>query len=151
MHWNYIHKEPQAEPFGPMTKPIECQAPIVSGGMEQVELKGKQAIWSQINAAETKQDFYARAKANAPFEYANNYGRLREYADAHYKEPIELYKPLYTEFPGITEAMRRWIEDEMPKKDRPKTLVLMGPTRLGKTMWARSLGEFPIISRNHLC
>jgi hypothetical protein len=37
--------------------------------------------------------------------------------------------------------MRQWVEQELPKTDRPKTLVVWGPSRTGKTSWARSLGR----------
>nr|QTE03572.1 MAG: replication-associated protein [Tarsiger cyanurus CRESS-DNA-virus sp.] len=37
--------------------------------------------------------------------------------------------------------LRRWVEVESIKKDRPKCLVLVGASRLGKTQWARSLGR----------
>ena len=37
--------------------------------------------------------------------------------------------------------MRDWVATELPKSDRPKTLVVWGPSRTGKTNWARSLGR----------
>lgn len=33
-----------------------------------------------------------------------------------------------------------WIQDQENKPDRPTTLILEGPTRTGKTQWARSMG-----------
>ena len=36
-------------------------------------------------------------------------------------------------------ALKRWREEELPKKERGRCLVLVGPTRLGKTQWARHL------------
>lgn len=37
--------------------------------------------------------------------------------------------------------MKDWVTTELPKTDRPKTLVIWGPSRTGKTSWARSLGN----------
>lgn len=42
---------------------------------------------------------------------------------------------------NVPEALTRWKREEMQKLDRPKCLVLVGPSRLGKTQWARSLGR----------
>ncbi|KAF8238220.1 hypothetical protein L208DRAFT_1375269 [Tricholoma matsutake] len=36
--------------------------------------------------------------------------------------------------------MKQWVEEEFPKRgDRPKALILWGPTWMGKMEWARSL------------
>lgn len=48
------------------------------------------------------------------------------------------------DFPNATEAMREWVQTYLDPEvpvERPKALVLWGPTRLGKTEWARCLGE----------
>lgn len=37
-------------------------------------------------------------------------------------------------------AMRDWVATEFVKRERAKCLIVVGPTRLGKTNWARSLG-----------
>lgn len=34
----------------------------------------------------------------------------------------------------------------LPRNERPKSLLLIGPSRLGKTQWARSLGEHVYIA-----
>jgi len=41
----------------------------------------------------------------------------------------------------LPEELEKWKKEEVGKKDRPKCLVLVGPSRLGKTQWARSLGR----------
>ena len=40
----------------------------------------------------------------------------------------------------VPKELAQWVEKELIKTDRPKCLVLVGPSRLGKTQWARSLG-----------
>ena len=45
-------------------------------------------------------------------------------------------------FKFTTAEMKQWVEEELPKRwNRPKTLILWGPSRTGKTEWARSLGK----------
>jgi len=49
------------------------------------------------------------------------------------------------DFQLVPRAMQDWVKayldtEECP--DRPKTLVIWGSTRLGKTAWSRSLGKF---------
>lgn len=56
------------------------------------------------------------------------------------KKPARVFEPQYTKCPWLESAdMKRWREEELPKKERAKCLVLVGPTRLGKTQWARHL------------
>lgn len=42
---------------------------------------------------------------------------------------------------SLPRALSDWVANEMLKTDRPKCLVLVGESRLGKTQWARSLGR----------
>lgn len=41
-----------------------------------------------------------------------------------------------------------WSKTEFHSRDRPKTLIMVGPTRLGKTQWARSLGDCALMNGN---
>lgn len=68
--------------------------------------------------------------------------RLKEFGDYWYGRPDTRYEPPdgLREF-TVPEPLTEWVRDELPKTDRPKTLVLIGPSRTGKTMWARSLGD----------
>lgn len=65
---------------------------------------------------------------------------MKEYAEAHFGEDVHEYVPRFLEFPHLPEAVHQWVREEFPKRDRPKGLILWGPTRTGKTAWARSLG-----------
>ena len=51
------------------------------------------------------------------------------------------YNPQFTEFRRVTQEMKDWVKDELPSRDRPKTLMIWGPSRTGKSSWARSLGR----------
>ena len=51
-----------------------------------------------------------------------------------------VWEPKYKGCPWLeTPEMKRWREEELPKAERAKCLILVGPTRLGKTQWARHL------------
>ena len=54
---------------------------------------------------------------------------------------VEEFTPAFTDFVGVPRAMRNWVDEELIKTDRLKTLVIYGPSRTGKTSWARSLGS----------
>nr|WAE42754.1 MAG: replication associated protein [Cressdnaviricota sp.] len=60
-----------------------------------------------------------------------------------WKFPIQpnqyIYKPEFAW--KIPELINQWIRSEFTRKERCKCLIIIGPTRLGKTNWARSLGR----------
>lgn len=50
------------------------------------------------------------------------------------------WSPRFIEYPWMEpEALTRWKEEEFVKKERARCLILVGPTKLGKTEWARHL------------
>jgi len=67
---------------------------------------------------------------------------LEYFTDKHFASPKVEYSPTHTEFIHVSQQMRDWVEHELPKSDRPKILVIWGPSRTGKTNWARSLGHY---------
>jgi len=75
---------------------------------------------------------------------AKSFNNIKSYAEFLF--PEEEF-PLYTPPSWCNKAWRlpreleNWVSSEYNKKDRPKCLVLVGPSRLGKTAWARSLGR----------
>jgi hypothetical protein len=62
-------------------------------------------------------------------------------------EYISKYKP--SDF-NITKEMQQWVDENLLKKpDRPKSLLLVGGSRLGKTEWVRSLGKHVYWNSTH--
>lgn len=56
------------------------------------------------------------------------------------KKPTKTFVPEYIGCPWLEPPeLKRWREEELPKKERARCLVLVGPTRIGKTQWARHL------------
>jgi hypothetical protein len=72
-----------------------------------------------------------------------SWNNISAFADAHWG--ISSATPLQSEFQfadeNISPAVLDWLRLEFPKTDRPKTLILVSPSRYGKTEWSRSLGK----------
>jgi len=90
-----------------------------------------------------KSDFLAmwREKDFKSFVLYNN--AITSYADAFYHVDSE-YEPPYPESDKVlpTEiAEWKMANLDRPRPERPKSLMISGPTRLGKTVWARSMGK----------
>ncbi|KAI5980475.1 hypothetical protein F5J12DRAFT_789200 [Pisolithus orientalis] len=132
--WEYIHKEEGAEIFGPWQGP--------SGNAEVQDLKeGKRdERFVYIRSATTRDDFEDRAKELAPYEWIIHHDKFMSFADKHWKAQRPAYESKWTEFPRLPATLAEWASGEMKNPDRPKTLCVWGPSRTGKTEWARSLG-----------
>ena len=89
----------------------------------------------------SRQHFFNLVKDTDPKNYVLQYERLEYYADKHFAAPKVVYSPPFTEFVRVPQEMKDWVETQLPNKERPKTLVVWGPSRTGKTNWARSLGH----------
>lgn len=64
--------------------------------------------------------------------------------EAHYRKEIPVWKSRYTEdMFTATEEMKCWIDGMRNTEEvgRRRSLILIGPSRIGKTEWARSLGS----------
>lgn len=68
------------------------------------------------------------------------------YCETKFTEDKPPYTPSFTEFVRVPAEMTDWVTNEMTKPVRPKALVVWGPTRTGKTQWARSLGQHTYMS-----
>nr|QTE03492.1 MAG: replication-associated protein [Fringilla montifringilla CRESS-DNA-virus sp.] len=97
-------------------------------------------------AAETASsaaDYLRIVAAGDPKGFAKSFNNIK--ACANHLFPEEVFPP-YVPPEWVTgawvvpAALQRWVAEELPKRNRPKCLVLVGPSRLGKTEWARSLG-----------
>lgn len=96
--------------------------------------------------APSKEDMVARIRQHAPFEWFNNRSNIRTALDEDFPNEKPAYQSKYTkeDFPNLPRCMKDWAEQYIEGEcgPRPKTLVVWGPSRTGKTQWARSLGEF---------
>lgn len=137
--WEYIHKG-LSPSFGPWEGPLLPANP--NQKEYQSQLPQRQRAWAWIISAENASEFWYRIKKVQPEAFATRLNQLCEFVQAIYAPPRPIYHPTHKIFPNITRGMRGWLATEFKKRDRPKTLVLWGPSRTGKTAWARSLGTF---------
>lgn len=94
-----------------------------------------------LQKSATKADFMQSLLEHHSRDVFINLDRIEYAANKYFKASNE-YVPMYTEFPNIPQELHDWYGGnfERPRPDRPKSLVLVGDSRLGKTQWARSLG-----------
>lgn len=95
----------------------------------------------EMEDAETKEDFLNLIKQSDYQAYVINHDKIDAYAEKLYARAVS--PPLeYPPCTNIPQELEDWYQGNFvrPRPDRPKSLVLVGNTRLGKTVWARSLG-----------
>lgn len=107
--------------------------------------------WSEALLCETKEDFLAFMKTNHPKDFIIYHEKLEYFVNKHYPEPEPEYVPNYTtdQF-NVPPVVQNWVDEMViylylyklgiARPARPKSLVIIGPSRTGKTSWARSLG-----------
>ncbi|EGN98653.1 hypothetical protein SERLA73DRAFT_73264 [Serpula lacrymans var. lacrymans S7.3] len=134
--WTYLQKEEGADHFGPWQGPEAVLD--AEGGMGKAK---KDEKWGHIIASLSRDEYEEQVQTFRPYDWVVNHNKIINSADKHWPAEPEQYVLEVTEFPHLTEEMRDWVTNEMPKRDRPKLLVVWGPTRTGKTEWARSLGR----------
>nr|QCX29347.1 Replication-associated protein [Plant associated genomovirus 1]QCX29351.1 Replication-associated protein [Plant associated genomovirus 1] len=122
---------------------------IVAGGLERPQGSGvseSSLVWARIADAPCERDFWELVRALAPRSLLTSFNSLHSYAQWNYR-PV---RDAYTGPEGVSfdlsgmEEVSEWLRDYGPGNTlngRPKSLVLWGPTRTGKTLWARSLGR----------
>jgi hypothetical protein len=105
---------------------------------------GKKTIqesYREALEAPTREEFLEKVKGSDPKNFVLHYEHLEYFVDKHYAPKHPEFTPQFTEFTRVPVECRDWVVTELPSRDRPKTLVLWGPSRTGKTSWARSLGN----------
>ncbi|ASH99148.1 replication-associated protein [Giant panda associated gemycircularvirus] len=104
-----------------------------SGGLPEAPNK-----WGQIVGAENEQQFWELVEELDPKALATQYPSLRKFADWRFRPVAESYvHPDGLEFElGMVPELVEWREQSLGHD-----LVIYGPTKVGKTTWARSLGN----------
>lgn len=123
---------------------------VVAGGLVRPGDANTQATLderaTEILSAQTKDELLEACRTLAPSKLLWNYTSLRAYANDHYRDE----KPPYVHPEEIridTSAypeLDEWYQEnvvEWRMGRRGRSLVLIGPSRLGKTVWARSLSQ----------
>jgi len=122
---------------------------VVAGGLERPDGRGvheARDVWREIILAETRDRFFELCAELAPGALCRSFTSLRAYADWKYRPirgPYESPPGIRfdtSEFPELADWVQENLEGYHPGR-RGKSLIVVGPTRLGKTMWARSLRQ----------
>lgn len=100
-------------------------------------------MWKTKVEAGSKEEFLKKAAEVAPLETALHFPALLSYAERKYRDTPEAY--VFCEMTCQREQqpeLMEWVQTYLrsPHQGRPKSLILWGPTLIGKTLWARSLG-----------
>lgn len=100
--------------------------------------------WLAALRANTRADFLEIVRETSPRDYILQHDRILSFADKHFstvKESVANYT--MDDFLYVPKIMTDWARDNLfsPKNlaERRMTLILVGPSRIGKTSWARSL------------
>lgn len=104
---------------------------------------GRDGIWRDALAETTKEGFLGHIRTMAPRDYVIYFETLERFAERHYHaEPAPYESPPFTvRDPGRLDVALLELQLGQRGGGRPKSLILSGPTRTGKTVWARSLGK----------
>ena len=100
--------------------------------------------WHIIMEAGNKEEFLKAAERLAPRDTVLHFHSLQSYADWKYRDNPDEYVSPKTDFnPQKWNTLADWVQQELHGElnDRRKSLIIWGPSRLGKTLWARSLGK----------
>ncbi|AAR89451.1 replication associated protein C1 [Tomato leaf curl Mali virus] len=104
-----------------------------------------------LNAGSTEAAL-AIIKEKLPKDYIFQYHNLKSNLDRIFQEPPEVYVSPFSSssFTQVPDELEEWVADNIrdsaARPWRPKSIVLEGDSRTGKTVWARSLGP-----HNYLC
>lgn len=122
---------------------------IVAGGLERPDGSGVSSTgdpWLRIIMAESRDEFFTLCRDLAPRALACSFTSLCKYADWKYRVERRPYSTpdgyLFStnRFPEIDEWVQENLVGFVPGR-RGKSLVLIGPSKMGKTVWARSLRQ----------
>lgn len=115
-------------------------------GNSGTSCNGRDSIFESALSAETKDDFYSTLRSGAPRDFVLYSRAITEYAERAYA-PVkpEYVSPSFETY--APDGVLSWYEQSgIGGSDgfggRRKSLILWGPTRTGKTVWARSLGRY---------
>lgn len=122
---------------------------VVAGGLERPDggrLSKTGDPWHEIIMAETRDEFFRLCGELAPRQLACSFPSLCKYADWKYRVDPTPYRHddslvfSTDSFPELDDWVSGNLDGYLPGR-RGRSLVLIGPSRLGKTMWARSLRQ----------
>ena len=115
----------------------------------------RKRMFAEIHAESDFDKAKALCQEADPVQFILRYPAFRMYLECEKRrlvvQSVKLEEPDYDVKPWrVPEAMENWKRDNIdsPSPGRRTALVLVGPTRTGKTEWAERAGPNPIIMNN---
>lgn len=94
--------------------------------------------WAEVLEADDRESAITTIKAVSARDWIINHERIEYFLDKRFKPTVPEYVNTY-EFNNLPNVIHQWLEQRL-NTDRPKSLILWGPSRTRKTSWARSVG-----------
>lgn len=132
--------QPVRDP-GAVIKYIEKNGDVLGDRPESSAKNQKMQLTALIGESTTRAEFVDGFARICPRDYILYSERIEEFASKRFavEAPVILRK--VNEF-RVPNELTEWVSRNLfPSPERPKCLILVGPTRCGKTEWSRSLGE----------
>lgn len=142
IHGNYQPVRKLRETYNYVTKDGDYLEDI--SDVDGLNSQHETSHWELALQAEDKAKALEIIRRHAPRDYVLQRRNLDYALDKHFEIREEITPPPYRrdEFDNVPVALERWVVNElMSDKPRKKSLFLIGPSRTGKTSWARSLDE----------
>ena len=106
------------------------------------DLAEDESNWATIiDTSESKASFLDAVRARYPRDYVLSLSRIEYTADRLFPSTGSVYESAYDHGDFVLPPRATEWVDQRADRDRPKSLILVGATRTGKTEWARSLGR----------
>jgi len=123
-----------------VTAPVEKGSRKTAGaGTGKAKGVDKDSVFRKAHAEPDFDKAMEIIRSAMPFEYSRGYCNIR--ASLQYKVKKAKYDRKLEFGWSLPDAITSWLGTESKKMERARCLVVVGPTRLGKTAWARSLGH----------
>lgn len=107
-----------------------------------IKFKPPKKSWGEILEECGDAESFTRAvQTHYPRDAVLHLDKLEYFCERRFKPKLPPYVPRHVEF-ILPQSLTDWVETHLRGgNDRPKSLYLVGPSRFGKTEWARSLGD----------
>lgn len=104
----------------------------------------KAGTWADVFKCSNYDEACEKVLYSYPRDWAISGERIRANLKYHFPDPAyTMPPPTYSanDFANVPNELTDWVENELlSDKPRKQSLILCGPTRTGKSSWARSLG-----------
>lgn len=105
-----------------------------------VDTDGYCGRYADLVEATNRDEFWNLVRTKYPRDYVLALDKLQAFCEHRFGHRAEEYVGRFSRF-RENDSLKGWRDSELGSTDRPKALWITGPSRLGKTEWARSLGR----------